>query len=143
MQELLFSFKNFYNENCLDLVNIGINQKLRVWTFQIYLEIYFWRYFQPIKWHRTKYCQNAPLCNRMMMMSSPAPRCDVIRLGSIPENNSQMRIENNVGHIVLAAPPPVLTPPNSQGCVFTRFLCVLNGILLPKLFWPTVRKKMF
>merc|ERR1719362_1531867 len=26
-----------------------------------------------------------------------------------------MRIENNVGHIVLAAPPPVLTPPNSQG----------------------------
>ena len=84
--------------------------------------------------HRTKYCQNAPLCNRMMMMSSPAPRCDVIRLGSIPENNSQMRIENNVGHIVLAAPPPVLTPPNSQGCVFTRFLCVLNGILLPKLF---------
>ena len=93
--------------------------------------------------HRTKYCQNAPLCNRMMMMSSPAPRCDVIRLGSIPENNSQMRIENNVGHIVLAAPPPVLTPPNSQGCVFTRFLCVLNGILLPKLFWPTVRKKMF
>ena len=74
--------------------------------------------------HRTKYCQNAPLCNRMMMMSSPAPRCDVIRLGSIPENNSQMRIENNVGHIVLAAPPPVLTPPNSQGCVFTRFFFV-------------------
>ena len=73
---------------------------------------------------QTKYCQNAPLCNRMMMMSSPAPRCDVIRLGSIPENNSQMRIENNVGHIVLAAPPPVLTPPNSQGCVFTRFFFV-------------------
>ena len=74
--------------------------------------------------HRTKYCQNAPLCNRMMMMSSPAPRCDVIRLGSIPENNSQMRIENNVGHIALAAPAPVLTPPNSQGCVFTRFFFV-------------------
>ena len=74
--------------------------------------------------HQTKYCQNAPLCNRMMMMSSPAPRCDVIRLGSIPENNSQMRIENNVGHIALAAPAPVLTPPNSQGCVFTRFFFV-------------------
>ena len=61
----------------------------------------------------------------MMMMSSPAPRCDVIRLGSIPENNSQMRIENNVGHIAIgAAPAPVLTPPNSQGCVFTRFFFV-------------------
>lgn len=62
------------------------------------------------------YTGSSAATHRMMMMSSPAPRCDVIRLGSIPENNSQMRIENNVGHIAIgAAPAPVLTPPNSQG----------------------------
>ena len=45
-----FLLKILYNKNYLDLVNIGTNEKLRFWIFQIFVKNYFWRNFEPVNW---------------------------------------------------------------------------------------------